>query len=83
MKPFLCKKACFIENNYAFSGLQYGQECFCGSKAPSLDDLLPDSDCSKPCKGNDKQMCGEAWKNNIFKESGKLSVFQDIVTWVS
>ena len=77
MKPFLCKQACFIENNYAFLGLQNGDECFCGNKAPSLDDLLPDSDCNTPCKDKNNVMCGAAWKNNIFKESGKMSFLQD------
>ena len=80
MRPNLCHKACFIENNYAFSGLQNGKQCWCGNKAPSLDDLLPDSDCNTPCRANNKRMCGAGMKNNIFKESGKILFLQDTVS---
>lgn len=80
MKPSLCKEACFIDNSYAFCGLQNGNECFCGNEEPSPDDLLPDSDCNIPCKGNTKRMCGAGWKNNIFKKSGIMPFWQDIVS---
>ena len=77
MTPSRCNKACFIENNYAFSGLQNGEECFCGNKAPSLDDLLPKSECNTPCRGNNKRKCGAGMKNSIFKESGNIPFLKD------
>ena len=77
MRPYTCLQAGFIENNYAFCGVQSGNQCWCGNKAPSLDDLLPKSDCNTPCRAKETVMCGAGMKNNIYKESGRMLFLQD------
>ena len=69
--PELCKQACFVENNYDFAGVQNGGECRCGEEEPPISNLLDDSQCNQPCKGDPSIMCGAARKNKVFKKSGK------------
>ena len=69
--PDLCKQACFVENDYDFAGVQNGNSCWCGDEEPPISNLLADSECNKPCAGDQSAMCGAAWKNNVFKKSGK------------
>ena len=39
---------------------------------PPVANLLPDSACNRACRGDNTQMCGAGWKNNVYKKSGKM-----------
>ena len=68
----ICRHQCFIEKGFAFAGVQNGNECWCGNDDPPVANLLPDSACNRACRGDNTQMCGAGWKNNVYKKSGKM-----------
>ena len=76
----ICRHQCFVEKEFAFAGVQNGNECFCGNDNPPMSNLLPDSACNRPCKGDNTQMCGAAWKNNVYKKSGIFKILNGIRT---
>jgi iron transport multicopper oxidase len=60
-----CAKACA---GYSYYGTEYGQECYCGydlnaGSAPAT------SGCSKPCSGDNQQICGGANRLNLYKST--------------
>jgi hypothetical protein len=61
-----CTSACKA-SGFSVAGLEFGQECWCGSSPPSTT-LLSDSDCSTACAANTTEVCGG---------SSKLTVFED------
>ncbi|KAJ7368760.1 WSC domain-containing protein [Mycena albidolilacea] len=61
-----CTSACKA-SGFSVAGLEFGQECWCGSSPPSTT-LLSDSDCSTTCAANTSEICGG---------SSKLTVFED------
>ena len=60
-----CKNHCFGKN-YRYAGVQNHQECYCGNSISS-GEPRPDSECNKPCSGNKDQMCGGAYRLNIYE----------------
>ena len=68
----ICRHQCFIEKEFAFAGVQNGNECWCGNDDPPIANLLPDSACNRACPGDNTKMCGAGWKNNVYKKSGKM-----------
>ena len=67
-----CIAAC---EGYAYAGVQYGSHCFCGNILPELTLHRP-GECLMTCSGNADEICGDAWRMNIY---GKLSLLQKIV----
>eukprot|EP00026_Physarum_polycephalum_P005850 Phypoly_transcript_05889.p1 GENE.Phypoly_transcript_05889~~Phypoly_transcript_05889.p1 ORF type:complete len:562 (+),score=58.97 Phypoly_transcript_05889:161-1846(+) len=59
-----CRAACG-NAGYAYAGLQYGQECWCGNQYGS-NGQAPQSDCSIPCAGDPTETCGNGYRNSIF-----------------
>ncbi|XP_052077132.1 WSC domain-containing protein 2-like [Mytilus californianus] len=60
-----CRALC---TNFEYLGLQNSDQCFCGNK---LNDNnypgVPDTQCSKKCKGESTRMCGAGWRNSIYR----------------
>ncbi|SCO42989.1 related to glyoxal oxidase precursor [Fusarium fujikuroi] len=52
---------------YAFAGMEYAQECFCGSKKPTT--KAPEADCSMACTGDADQPCGAGDRLTVFGKS--------------
>ncbi|OAF57262.1 hypothetical protein VC83_04669 [Pseudogymnoascus destructans] len=55
-----CLKAC-SDYGYNAAGMEYGEECYCGDKSdPSKvgAKLVAESDCSTPCPGDARYLCG-------------------------
>ena len=50
---------------FAF-GLQYGDECYCGSEFKGINGKANEQDCSMNCAGNSKQLCGRGWRSNVY-----------------
>ncbi|GJE88404.1 WSC-domain-containing protein [Phanerochaete sordida] len=66
--PDLCTAQCGARN-YAYAGVEYGDECYCGTgyaggAAPPAADL---SDCSMMCAGDYTVACGGSWRMQIYK----------------
>ncbi|GHJ87189.1 hypothetical protein NliqN6_3591 [Naganishia liquefaciens] len=69
--PDTCIAAC-QGVGYAYAGLQFGQECWCGNGAYSEATLGPNkpaSECSTFCSSGAK--CGGPCRNNIWSSSPK------------
>lgn len=56
-------------NNYAFAGLEYAGECYCGNTAPASAQAAPESSCNMPCKGNTAQMCGGSSRLSVYNNT--------------
>jgi hypothetical protein len=60
----LCSKYC---SNYQYFGLQATHHCLCGNSY-GLYGQVPESECNKPCSGNANQICGNDWRNSIYRQ---------------
>jgi len=58
MTPAECVSLCEA-NGYAYAGVEYGSECYCGSSRPST--RVADTACNVPCSGSSAAVCGGAW----------------------
>ncbi|KAL2074513.1 hypothetical protein VTL71DRAFT_8291 [Oculimacula yallundae] len=52
-----CLTAC-KSGGYSFSGVEYGQECYCGVVLGNGTLPVDDSKCNLPCKGDATETCG-------------------------
>lgn len=52
-----------------FAGLEYAQECYCGSSLPSTATAVDASMCNMLCTGNKKEFCGATSKLNVYKNT--------------
>ena len=65
-----CKK-----KGFAYAGVEYGNQCYCGNTRPPTSALLDPSQCNYRCEGDNSQMCGGLnWQMNVFK-IGKSDFF--------
>lgn len=63
--PEICKTRCF-EKGFTYSGVQYGQQCYCGNIPPSPDDIVIQTDCNMACSGDTTKICGAGWRMNVY-----------------
>ncbi|XP_001949441.1 xylosyltransferase oxt [Acyrthosiphon pisum] len=61
-----CVDLC-LQSGFAYAGVEYGTECFCGNETPEWGLKLPDTFCDMQCPGNQSQMCGGHYTINVFK----------------
>ena len=54
--PATCTRMC-SKAGFAFSGVQYGVECFCGHDKPDERKKIPDNNCKMPCPDG-RDTCG-------------------------
>jgi len=52
---------------YILAGVEAGNQCFCGNTNISSSWNAPASDCNTPCSGNSEEICGGAWRMNIYE----------------
>ena len=64
-----CKYLCFMDHDYLYAGVQFAEHCFCGNKRPIT--LVAQSQCKKPCAGDNSQICGGSWRMNIYQNKGQ------------
>ncbi|XP_014241723.1 uncharacterized protein LOC106662269 isoform X1 [Cimex lectularius] len=64
--PRLCMNTC-LSLNYKFSGVQYGNECYCGNRRPPRDLEVAERDCLTPCPGDKRKKCGGGWRLLVFE----------------
>ena len=54
-----CKQLCL---GFAYAGVEYSKECFCGNIAPTI----TAQNCNMVCAGNKNQICGGGWAMNVY-----------------
>ena len=67
----VCTTACKADN-FAYAGLEYGGECYCGNTVANGNGPAPDkaAGCSMPCNGDATETCGGSNRINLFKATG-------------
>ena len=61
--PQLCMAKCQSQG-YIYAGLQYGRQCYCSNTMSNP--KLGTSGCTTVCAGDKTQMCGGAYRMNIY-----------------
>ncbi|KAG8852570.1 hypothetical protein FRB91_006355 [Serendipita sp. 411] len=75
-----CLDACDAAG-YAFAGVEYGKECYCGRDSPS--DVANDGRCNMSCEGNAGELCGGPNGVSVYHSSnpnhqpGNLDSYKD------
>jgi hypothetical protein len=57
----------FCGTTYAYFGVEWSQECYCGNQLNAGSVPASASDCSKLCTGNKLQYCGGSSRLNVFR----------------
>jgi len=55
-------------NNFAYAGVENGNQCFCGNSIANTSLPLPAAHCSTKCNGNATETCGGGWRIEIFQK---------------
>lgn len=58
-----CAQFC---HGFAYSGAEYGRECYCGNSFAAGSTPVSFTDCSMPCVGNGKQLCGAGDRLSVY-----------------
>ncbi|KAJ7592059.1 WSC domain-containing protein [Mycena floridula] len=71
-------------SDYLYSGVEFGQECYCDSAIQVPGVQAPSTECNMPCKGNSSEVCGAGNRLSIFSNTAEpLPVIpQSVGTWV-
>uniref|UniRef100_A0A1I8IZG6 WSC domain-containing protein n=1 Tax=Macrostomum lignano TaxID=282301 RepID=A0A1I8IZG6_9PLAT len=64
MTPQLCGNLCSA-GGFAYIGLQFGRECFCGWTYGRFGSR-PEHSCSMKCTGNSALKCGDGHANSVY-----------------
>jgi microcystin-dependent protein len=64
--PELCAAVCSA-TQYAFYGLQYGTECWCGDSYGKHGAAAQSGDCNMKCGGNAEAACGSGNRNSVYQ----------------
>ncbi|KAK4666514.1 hypothetical protein QC763_300910 [Podospora pseudopauciseta] len=62
-----CAATC-TAGGYAFFGVEYGTECFCGTSLDAASTKVSEGECSMTCMGNHSQQCGGPNRLNIYEK---------------
>ena len=55
------------DEGYAYAGVQWGRECFCGNAPPPDDAIVDQSECDWVCSGDQNLICGALWRMNVYE----------------
>ncbi|CAK7234763.1 hypothetical protein SBRCBS47491_009059 [Sporothrix bragantina] len=56
---------------YAFFGVEYGDQCYCGNYLTAGSNKTAESDCSTYCAGDASELCGSGGRLNVYYQTGK------------
>ncbi len=65
MTPERCLQSC-SDAGYAYAGVQYASQCFCGNSHGRYG-RLNESSCNMRCSGDSRLVCGGTWANTLYK----------------
>ena len=54
------------EKGYTFAGVEYGEECYCGSSVPTSI-TYSDTACNVACTGESTEICGGGWALDLYE----------------
>lgn len=63
----LCVARC-EERGFAYAGMEYGRECYCGGGLAGASVLVPEADCKMLCVGDRYQFCGAGARLSVYKK---------------
>jgi hypothetical protein len=63
-----CQAYC-AKNNFGFAGVEYGQECYCGSLLSRGNTISNPPKCDMACKGSGLQTCGGSNALSVFNNT--------------
>ncbi len=69
MTPQRCLQSC-TDAGYAYAGVQYGNQCFCGNSYGRYGRLAEGS-CDMRCAGDSGLTCGGTWANTLYKTASR------------
>ena len=65
--PNECMRRCRTEGEgFAYAGVQFGRECFCGNNPPPPDKIVDKSQCDTKCSGDQDLICGGSLRMNVY-----------------
>lgn len=64
LTPASCRANC-LAVGYSYSGVQSGNQCYCGAGIVPGRIRYAESSCTRACAGDAKSICGGSWANNI------------------
>ena len=53
---------------YAYFGVEYGIQCFCGTELDASTVEAPETECAMHCPGDDSLICGDANRLTVYKK---------------
>ncbi|KAF2001319.1 WSC-domain-containing protein [Amniculicola lignicola CBS 123094] len=65
----ICQAYC---SGYAYFGLEFGAECYCGNRINPLSTIADPTQCNIACKGSNSQCCGAGSRMQIYQANGPL-----------
>ncbi|CAM9276680.1 unnamed protein product [Laminaria digitata] len=63
----MCHKHCSKKKSATHMALEWGIECFCGSKKDDYDQYGNTNACTKKCPGDSKNVCGGPLALSVYK----------------
>jgi chitinase len=66
MSPEICAANCNIYP-YAYIGVEYGGECYCGNQINNGSTIVDDSECNMPCDGYPGEYCGAGNRLDMYQ----------------
>ncbi|KAI0638689.1 hypothetical protein C8Q77DRAFT_1048387 [Trametes polyzona] len=60
-----CVLSCAAQG-FGYAGVEFGNECHCGTGLVDALDIAPETDCNVPCAGNADAACGGAWRIQVY-----------------
>jgi hypothetical protein len=67
--------------NYAFAGVEYGGECYCGNSIANGG--APATGCTMLCNGNNMEMCGGGNRLNVYSNQPVVSSSSSVVVAIT
>jgi len=58
-----------ICSGYAYFGVEYGIQCFCGAELDASAVKAPETECTMHCPGDDSLICGDANRLTVYKNT--------------
>jgi hypothetical protein len=75
MNELMCVQYC-DDRNFAYAGVEYGTECYCGNTVRASGKKAAEEDCNMPCAGNSYELCGGPDRMNVFHNDNQVVVDQ-------
>ncbi len=60
-----CLNFC-VSKGFAYAGVEYSVECYCGTSLAATSTQVADSDCNMPCSGDATKPCGAGSRLSLF-----------------